>query len=539
MEDLTINEIISENISICKEFRDDQKFQIKWEIIKSEDPPKLKNHTSILFKRELILFGGFDGKNNVNALYSYCLDSNLWKILNSTGDVPKPRNGHSSTLIENKMYIIGGWLGTGQYANDEIYELDLLLLIWKKIILDNQSIGATNMHTADYYNGKIYIFRGANGIDYFNDLIAINLNYDGQGSKNCKIIESSGKSPSPRANHGSSLVFNNLFIFGGWNGLNRLNDMYSINLDTHHWSNIDYNCSNLTSIPIIRAGMPIVCYKSEYLILFGGSGLNSVYLNDLFFYEIKTNTWTVQNNVIFPENIPSERAGHTAVINGREIYIFGGGSVGNIYYSDIHILEIEPPPKIVRKYMGLNGKSYGIMTILSTMKEFFNNEYLSDVILCINDKKLHAHKCVLCLLSEEFERFFSENLKSKKLYSCSSISASSYSNSSDEYEPCMMLDISNYSYKHIHLVIKYLYTCELENERELTIEDDMIFILKIADEFKIKGLKEYAENKIYKCINEKNYHLIYQTAINSNSEDLIFYCNWYYRLHKDEILPFI
>ncbi len=56
------------------------------------------------------------------------------------------------------MYIVGGWLGAGQLASDEIYELDLDEYIWKKINAE-PGIGPANMHSADLYGEEIIIFK--------------------------------------------------------------------------------------------------------------------------------------------------------------------------------------------------------------------------------------------------------------------------------------------------------------------------------------------------------------------------------------------
>jgi leucine-zipper-like transcriptional regulator 1 len=89
-----------------------------------------------------------------------------------------------------------------------------------------------------------------------------------------------GKVPHVRANHGSAIVGHNLYIFGGWSGTKRLNDLFTINLQRLQWSQIEY--SGIKPNP--RAGMPLVNYKN-YLMLFGGSGSNSIYLNDLYFFD--------------------------------------------------------------------------------------------------------------------------------------------------------------------------------------------------------------------------------------------------------------
>ena len=55
-------------------------------------------------------------------------------------------------------------------AADDLHILDLDQQRW----LDHQTIGdppgPCNMHTADAYNRKLYVFRGGDGRDYLNDL---------------------------------------------------------------------------------------------------------------------------------------------------------------------------------------------------------------------------------------------------------------------------------------------------------------------------------------------------------------------------------
>ena len=109
-----------------------------------------------------------------------------------------------------------------------------------------------------------------------NDLISFNTH-----TNKVKFLQTSGKIPDVRANHASSLVENNLYIFGGWNGLKRLNDLHYINLEKLNWVKVQVRGSK----PLPRAGMPMLNYRGN-LMLFGGSVLNSSYLNDLYFHDI-------------------------------------------------------------------------------------------------------------------------------------------------------------------------------------------------------------------------------------------------------------
>ena len=73
-------------------------------------------------------------------------------------------------FLDNKLYILGGWLGQGPLAAEDLHILDLINFKWLDFHVKGLPPGPCNMHTADCYNNKIYVFRGGDGKDYLNDL---------------------------------------------------------------------------------------------------------------------------------------------------------------------------------------------------------------------------------------------------------------------------------------------------------------------------------------------------------------------------------
>lgn len=64
-----------------------------------------------------------------------------------------------------------------------------------------------------------------------------------------------------------------------------------------------------------------VCSYGDNLLLFGGStGLH--YTNDLFEYNVRTNTW---KRLVTSGRMPSQRYKHQAVVVGHKMYVIGGG----------------------------------------------------------------------------------------------------------------------------------------------------------------------------------------------------------------------
>ena len=60
---------------------------------------------------------------------------------------------------DNRLYIIGGWLGSGPLAADDLHILDLDKMNWVKFSTTGEIPGPCNMHTADCIGRNIYVFR--------------------------------------------------------------------------------------------------------------------------------------------------------------------------------------------------------------------------------------------------------------------------------------------------------------------------------------------------------------------------------------------
>lgn len=90
--------------------------KLSWQAIpepQNTSTPNIKNHTATLYKNKLYVFGGYDGKKNHSSLRVFDTERNTWiKPRRPSGSsAPMGRNGHTATLVQNRLYIIGGWLG--------------------------------------------------------------------------------------------------------------------------------------------------------------------------------------------------------------------------------------------------------------------------------------------------------------------------------------------------------------------------------------------------------------------------------------------
>jgi hypothetical protein len=104
--------------------------------------------------------------------------------------------------------------------------------------------------------------------------------------------------PCQRSLHAGSIWKDNLIIFGGYDGHQRINDLYSYSFKTHQWRLLrDHHPNNIE-----------IHHHHHH---------NHDYTNN-------DNYNTIGNNSINSSRAPSPRDRHIAVVYGNGLYIFGG-----------------------------------------------------------------------------------------------------------------------------------------------------------------------------------------------------------------------
>ncbi|CAD8124604.1 unnamed protein product [Paramecium sonneborni] len=445
--------------------------------------PAIKNHTSIHYKNQIFIFGGYDSKKNHNDIHIY--KDGIWTKCKANGKIPESRNGHTATLVENKMYVIGGWLGSGTYASKDVYVLDLDSLNWTLVNTMGEVPGPCNMHSADLIGQLIYIFRGGDGKDYLNDLHSFNTK-----TNMWKLIQTvDNQRPPPRANHCSSVCQNKLFIFGGWDGSKRLNDLFCYDVTTNKWIEL----KPLQS-PSARAGMCMTTINNK-IYLFGGSGPQTTCFGDLQCYDPIKNAWTIID-LQDEESFDKARAGHSMTSIGNLIYIFGG-SCGSHYFKDFFIIETDPPPQISVLY-------FNNISINQYFKGFFNQQKYSDIIFLVEDKQFYAHKIILSRY-EMFNKMFEweyKNLQQK-------------------------VQINDCPAQIFEQFLYFIYTGELQYDQFQQSVEFYRQLLQMADYYLISDMKTFCEKQLSLLVDNFTLPKIKLYAEQMNAIQLLKFCEWY------------
>ena len=71
----------------------------------------------------LCRFGGHGGQRYLNDTWSFDTSTRKWTELQCTGSIPSARTNHAAVLVDDVMYVFGGY--TGKTYLDDMYALQL------------------------------------------------------------------------------------------------------------------------------------------------------------------------------------------------------------------------------------------------------------------------------------------------------------------------------------------------------------------------------------------------------------------------------
>jgi N-acetylneuraminic acid mutarotase len=104
-----------------------------------------------------------------------------------------------------------------------LFSFDLQRKKWENIELVGESPSERTDHSSVLYDGSLYIFGGYDGKTRFGDMYKCNLK---SGTFKWRKIEGDGIPPLNRFGHTACLFEHSMFIFGGWNGHDTMDDIY-------------------------------------------------------------------------------------------------------------------------------------------------------------------------------------------------------------------------------------------------------------------------------------------------------------------------
>ncbi|MBX9702443.1 MAG: hypothetical protein K2X74_23600, partial [Acetobacteraceae bacterium] len=133
------------------------------------------------------------------------------------------------------------------------------------------------------------------------------------------------------------LYDNNLWVFGGDGKDNkRINDVHRLGIADNTWHLVPCK-GDLNELPESRSGHSAVLYGDE-MIIFGGRNGRS-HFADLYRFSFTARSWKKIKTI---GALVKRRYRHTAVVHDRRMYVFGGEVAGDnsTYFSDFYELDL-------------------------------------------------------------------------------------------------------------------------------------------------------------------------------------------------------
>lgn len=205
------------------------------------------------------------------------------------------RHGATSNLVDQKIYVIGGFGGNSLHSV-EVY--DPLNNLWTNV----QSMPtARRIHSSTTVNGKIYAIGGESGT-----VLSAVEEYDPELNR----WTTKESIPTARSAHASCEVNNKIYVFGGFKTTSHSDSTAAV----EEYDPLTNLWKTKTSMTTKRWGM--VCYSiDDKIFLFGGAGSGTL----VEIYDPTLDTWAVG-----PSMLAGFRYGSAIAASNQKIYIFGG-----------------------------------------------------------------------------------------------------------------------------------------------------------------------------------------------------------------------
>uniref|UniRef100_A0A669QNB4 Leucine zipper like transcription regulator 1 n=1 Tax=Phasianus colchicus TaxID=9054 RepID=A0A669QNB4_PHACC len=227
-----------------------------------------------------------------DAIYVFGGDNGAF----TTGTPPAPRYHHSAVVYGSSMFVFGGYTGD-IYSNsnlknkNDLFEYKFATGQWTEWKTEGRLPVARSAHGATVYSEKLWIFAGYDGNARLNDMWTIGLQ---DRELTCwEEIEQSGEIPPSCCNFPVAVCKDKMFVFSGQSGAKITNNLFQFEFKEKIWTRIptEHLLRGSPPPPQRRYGHTMVAFD-RHLYVFGGAADNTL-PNELHCYDVDSQTWEV------------------------------------------------------------------------------------------------------------------------------------------------------------------------------------------------------------------------------------------------------
>ena len=154
-----------------------------------------------------------------------------------TGYEPLPRYAHAAVAVDNKLHMWGGWAGSAKKSREVAQKLEVFEIsteLWEqKPTHGTPPPGLINTAYA-VVGSCLFVFGGYDGVSRHNNLFKLDLH-----TFQWEQVRVSNPSSGPQKKTGCGMVSygdNQLVVFAGWTGSGRTDELHIFDLNKGEYS---------------------------------------------------------------------------------------------------------------------------------------------------------------------------------------------------------------------------------------------------------------------------------------------------------------
>ncbi|KAG0144150.1 hypothetical protein CROQUDRAFT_47747 [Cronartium quercuum f. sp. fusiforme G11] len=243
---------------------------------------------------------------------------------NPKDHIPPPCRAHSATNVDGRIFIFGG--GDGPNYFDDLYYLDTISLVWTKPKIRGTIPSTRRAHATVLYGSQLIIFGGGNGSRALNDVHALDLT--DLTKLEWRELGIKGQSPLNRGYHSANLIGSKCIIFGGSDGGECFSDIHILDLENLTWVQVE------VEYPMARLAHTSTQVGSYLFVIGGHDGED--YTSEVKLFNLVTLQWEPRT----VKGQPPPRIGyHTTTLHDSRLIVIGGFD-GRHVFDQVWCLEL-------------------------------------------------------------------------------------------------------------------------------------------------------------------------------------------------------
>ncbi|XP_030532409.1 rab9 effector protein with kelch motifs-like [Rhodamnia argentea] len=248
---------------------------------------------------------------------------------------PGKRWGHTCNTIKGGrfLYVFGGY-GKDNCQTNQVHVFDTVEQTWSQPTIEGTPPAPRDSHSCTNVGDNLFVFGGTDGMNLLSDLHILDTSSHTWISP---LI--SGEGPEAREGHSAALVGKRLFIFGGYGKSPDdddevyYNDLFILNTETFVWKKV-----MTTGIPPSpRESHSCSTWKNKMIVI-GGEDARDYHFSDVHILDTDTMMWMELNTT---GHMLAPRAGHSTVTFGKIVFVYGGYTEAQKLYDDLYMLDVE------------------------------------------------------------------------------------------------------------------------------------------------------------------------------------------------------